>query len=859
MTYGKQSRKALPGSPDFAPNAKLDDSGGNVQHADERIAGRTRKENVNGPDPGHGQSRTKVKCGLRTDYGKTTEKEPSFNDSVTAKKSYSRSASDRSLYDVPSSDEEREFSSPRHSSAMKRRKTYSPIIGSETNAVYDNSLQRQINTRVDQQTQRRIMPTQRRVAPQRLMKRTESSSATVTARTGDNKQARQTKRSQITNPSPENTCNGKTSNSPLLDQTDLASLSQPRLFCPERTSRAFTKTIKDSAVGGQKSNSSQESETAHPNMAHTLGQEPQTPHHINRPSPKFIQQPTFHNLRHVPSPSGLNITGMHVSAGNQCRTRPPFQRIRLVDRLHSANEMQEEPDLGDESKQTISSDKNSQSVLLQSRDTTPEYDNGGNPCGNGSLGFVNSTPMILNSFANEPATALQGGLKKTYARQRSYLTEGNLDDAFSINMPLTTHSPSPSRLSRRSPNSIATSKFHSLQHLFHEADTLEDAHLGSIRSIHELRQAGGNARVVGEMEAILDDIEDKTNTPLSLKRSRLLDLTEKLANLTSRRSFIHHGLEARLLSHINASHDVIVNVLLMLSLTYIIAESLSQPALTLISNHQVLEYFSAYLHSTDDFASASYGLDVSKATKMGLSKLNDSLLKSSIWKHARPSRLTSQVISLQFLDYLVRATREAGCNSEILSTNIIDKIVDVMIPSFSNSELRMCSDTTSEVQLAVSILESTTTCEGPAWSKKSIEKMIQVLPLAETPSGESSGGVRTLALRLCLNLTNNNRSLCEAFSMPEVIQAAMSIINIGFHNLSVEISTTLRSQELDNLVLALGFLINLAEYTEISEHLFIMARDGQQCPLDTLLSHFKTKLRNRSDVSAKSACYSSVR
>jgi hypothetical protein len=154
----------------------------------------------------------------------------------------------------------------------------------------------------------------------------------------------------------------------------------------------------------------------------------------------------------------------------------------------------------------------------------------------------------------------------------------------------------------------------------------------------------------------------------------------------------------------------------------------------------------------------------------------------------------------------------------------------------------------SDIQLALSILESSTLSssmqdelDGGFKDNNYLEMMARVLASSCEWQSKNQARIWTLTLRLCLNLTNNNTLACSVFSRSEVLDAVIQIISLNFEKISTEVEEASRALMLDNLILSLGFFINLAERREDSRSLFLVSSPGLQRPVDILLQIFTSR------------------
>lgn len=451
-----------------------------------------------------------------------------------------------------------------------------------------------------------------------------------------------------------------------------------------------------------------------------------------------------------------------------------------------------------------------------------------------------------------------GGPKVTYARQRSYLTESDLDEAVAFSAPIVQNPDGwnvTRRRGRRSEVLVPQQNFHAED----QVDESDGGQGGVVRSIHELREAGGNARLAGEMESLMDDLADTTGLPLAVRRRRLLAVVIKLQEPTFCRRFIDHDLVHRLIAYAESSTDLVSNILLAASMLYLAAQKNSPDTCYQLIEQRTVDFLIRNLDNDLDITSVAKDRrnNMSKIAQMEFSQLRGSLLEPSLWTNGPPPKVTARVLAIQCLEYIVRQLREKGSTVDFLSQNAIKRMVELLVPAPLQ---RLPSASASEsfaLRLAISTLESCTIsrpaiCDESVWTGETVERLTALLPTNEIlpESQEMIGSLRTLVLRLYLNITNNNPSVCVAFSTAEVIRAAFRIVTSHFHSLTIEAKRDTQVLLLDNLILSLGFLINLAEWSDNARRLVLSFECDTYSPLETLLQLFQRKLQKAAEVSA---------
>lgn len=474
----------------------------------------------------------------------------------------------------------------------------------------------------------------------------------------------------------------------------------------------------------------------------------------------------------------------------------------------------------------------------------------------------------LQDRSSNPSQAIPslygGGLKVTYARQRSYLTDNDLEEAAMIGLPVTPEINSRRGYGRRGFRDRIP-QLQSMQSLDEEFGDLVDSQGGAMRSIHELREAGGNVRLVSELEAILDDIGDHQPGSTSIRRSRLTDLVTMLEEPANCRLFVDKGMECRLMTDVGYGNDLINDCLLVAALLQLMNCSSSTLLLTQVRNVRVVSFLIDLLGSDQDIVSHARLREnnVSKVAQIDLKNLCSSLLKSTAWRAGKPSVLSCHVLSLQCLERLVRQTREAGSMSEVLSAHAIRRVVATSVPPLATLPPQPDEISLICLELAISILESCTIgnaaeCHASLWAGETLERVIGLLPLLASWKGKVCGTSRTLTLRLYLNLTNNSPGLCEDFSTPGVISEMFGIVILHSEQLADSALEIDKALLLDDLILSLGSLINLADLSKIARQLLMDLYHEGQSYLDILLQIFINKSKSAAEVSSLEETSSNV-
>lgn len=458
---------------------------------------------------------------------------------------------------------------------------------------------------------------------------------------------------------------------------------------------------------------------------------------------------------------------------------------------------------------------------------------------------------------SQPLPSLQvGGLKVTYARQRSYLTEQDLSEAASFGTPELQYPIAPKRNRRPALRDSPPCLQHA-QSAHQELDEQGTSQGPILRSIHELREAGGNVRLISEIEGMLDDITD-SGSSLSLRRSRLLELTRRLQEAPFCQLFAEQEFERRLFNFIDRHTDPVLKILVAGATLNILSVSNPGPALSLLIDPSVVDHLVALLDMDEEVTSMTKAraLNMSRAAQLELRNYWDELMSSSVWRVEKPVSISPRVLALQCLEYLIRQAREAGHTDRLLHQHAIEQIIGLLnLPvSVGPSAPHIKPDT--NFQLSVSILESCTIvnqlhCGQPvSLGEGSLDVIAGLLPSLETRFYDVPEAVRALVLRLYLNLTNNSPELCEAFSRPAVLKSILDIIVSHFGLVSNEHASHASDPlRLDILILALGSLINMVEWCAAVPQMMLDLQQHHRDYLDHFVRLFQSSLQTTAEVS----------
>ena len=441
----------------------------------------------------------------------------------------------------------------------------------------------------------------------------------------------------------------------------------------------------------------------------------------------------------------------------------------------------------------------------------------------------------------------QGGrLKVTYARQRSFVD----DDAPDAIADVITSADLPQLQSKRQK---AETAIHTKpdQNLEEPADSQGNM----MRSIYELRKAGSNARAVCGMEALLDDINGETGLALESRISRLFELIMKLQDSPYCRLFIGQGLDLRLLSCLESADDLAIKALIAAAILHLLV-----PSACLSKLHQTRDprFSKLLLELLDQEGDLKVWVKKpwSKKPRKEQASFETSweiLLKSAAWSRVRPLSLTARVIGLQCLENLARHAHASKQLTMAVPPYVFWSVARILHPGFSASISKSDPKRQLDLQLALSTLEvytigNSSSVEESIWEGETLRYLKGFLPHLSTWREAEIGPLRNLTLRLYLNLMNNRPKVCEAFSTTDVVGALLIIIVSNFRHLAQDGCEDLKVS-LDSLILALGSMINLAEWCHFTPRIVINLQYEDVSFLDILLQLYVLKQVEAQEVS----------
>lgn len=426
------------------------------------------------------------------------------------------------------------------------------------------------------------------------------------------------------------------------------------------------------------------------------------------------------------------------------------------------------------------------------------------------------------------------GSKVTYARQRSFLDDlasmtgelsgPNINDSFEKDGLSTSQARRFDDLPRARPFEI-------------EEVNNDD---GSVRSIHELRRAGGNARYRGAIESIFEDIEDP-QVSVSGRCNSFLRLCDKLLEPKLARQFVECNFDRRLVDCLSSKLDMFSATLglcvfglasLGRSLPYVLAAA---------AYPKLLDVSPALLRDQSDFCATVRARDsgLSKAAQTSVQSMAPRI-HAALFPDISGPTLSPCLLALHCSRVTIAAFQAKGEKPNGLPTPMLKQLVKILLSESSHLEKNGTGDEDGlhVLIIGLSILEVHVTSKNPIQEDQldalSVLCDMHGLLRLNKDANATRQQVQTLYLRVILNTTNSNPTLCDKFATAAMIEELATIAMARFGDLT-EDTLAQENNPLDTVILALGVLINLVEQSEASRTMFLKSGSVQQAILDQLL------------------------
>lgn len=470
-----------------------------------------------------------------------------------------------------------------------------------------------------------------------------------------------------------------------------------------------------------------------------------------------------------------------------------------------------------------------------------------------SIKDVNKSGEMGDSIQTDASTPLNTSSRPraTYSRERSHLADMVVEDLLEPVI----HSASEKDSLLVSRNGPSLSSFDSLHSQRASEDELEQEVAG-IRSIHELRRAGGNARSQVDLESILEDIEARDPPARARRVGGLAQLIGKLDNDDVRRHILDQSLDRRFSRWPHLEGDIVGQTLLAMLLSRLMtSEQLTATSLKEIFRTVVFSGM-ALLQEPREFTLIvrDRKQNLSKAVGKEITALVEPCCASHVWQGRHPKAPSPRLIYVKFLDIILRQLRQLGDFEMVLPASIFSQLIWLLLDTAPTDLVdAKVQDRALVLESIVSVIESLTISrnwpdDGCLEIAKKLSGLGPILGQLTLSSPYSSDRTHHLILRLILNITNNDSALCDAFSEKALICAIFGIVKRDFLQTPMLANAVLDETKMEGVILALGALSNLAEHSNVFRRATLDTSLDGRSMVDWITVTFRDQVQVASEV-----------
>ena len=563
-----------------------------------------------------------------------------------------------------------------------------------------------------------------------------------------------------------------------------------------------------------------------------------------RSTPKRKRQMIDDIPSDVSSPSQLELSTLRLTPNRRNRSaarrnefdlsdvspnRSPRNRQRLIDRLDSPNSKlaSKEADMRDVSPSP------SKVITLQYTST---------PRREAIADDAQSSPPSKSKpiIRNEPA------LKKprTYGKQRSHLKDM-----------LTSNETERQPSSQNSLNELVAQVdlLASTENQFEMDAESDDPHSGpQLKSIHELRQAGLASRFDRDVETLLEDIESGNK---SLRIQALMQLVRKLQEQSFKRQMLGSEKLNRIIACAELELDVPSATVLLLGL-YTMAVSEAATAQCLAQIYAAALNMSSML-LREHRSIARIGRDrkenLSKMLMRDLADFEFHVLEQSVrvesleHQHIIPAR-----VMLRCLEYGLRRLIELAEPPPEPAAETLGLVISLMAKHLTALQQSPTEVGSVEVlRLLLSWLELTAAASRELMHRAPpslISEIGDTLADIMAWSRKGHAQLEQSCIRSAVELSNCNLLVCQQFAKTRILSAAFDVVSHHFERLASEDSNdSLDENNLNSVILSLGFLLSLADGSENVRASTMIPTDDGSTNIEKLTTYFSRHLEEADD------------
>ncbi|QDS70531.1 hypothetical protein FKW77_010326 [Venturia effusa] len=408
-------------------------------------------------------------------------------------------------------------------------------------------------------------------------------------------------------------------------------------------------------------------------------------------------------------------------------------------------------------------------------------------------------PMTVKVETARPAPSVRtSSAKVTYAQQHTFLKEKNEEEEM--------YDMLAEELSQQTGGHSSQNQ----NNILEESDP-EDSQEAAPRGVHDLRAAGAKKRLYDELDHLVEDVQGKAVKTVAARRSALMEVAEKIMDPEAARILLDSGMDLRLIKGMEDITDITFAFLAATIIALLANAGATLNTLDRIHGSKVFGRIVTLLQFKQDISKIvkERRSNMSRVAQSSIIDFRETILKSSLFTGIPPSTLSPRLMAIRCLDFLVRKIREQDSHIELLDEQTIENLLRI-----AQSVLVQDSADVTLLEPIVSILEAHTLSRSASWSLEGVQLFAKILPAIFGSTEPALQHTKFLALRLALNLTNENHAASDIFAIPALTKNLVQFIHQQCALLRTQVDSEVHAINIDNTILALGVMINLSEFSD---------------------------------------------
>lgn len=513
----------------------------------------------------------------------------------------------------------------------------------------------------------------------------------------------------------------------------------------------------------------------------------------------ILNSPTTKDQSPVKTKAMLSFRGRLASGSSSMvstkyvNTRPQITRRRLIDSLVSQLPQEDEEDEDESMNDSSSTTSSSRSESL-----APE------PASRPSLATDSQASQVSQT----------AGPKITYSRHRSMLEEEDL--MLQLSQPLP-EMPDDGPQGRRRTRRASMPKLPKLAS-FREDDEDGEGAGATIRSVHELRAAGANTRVLDELEDLIDRIGKPTTSQTSGRRAGLLELAKQLKDKNFARHFFAESAHERLFLGLGQEIDVISGFVLVSILITVLGEVDVLPFVLQLRRQgitrlliRLLDVQSSVVQVAKDRKS-----NTSKVAQKMILDHHEYMMQFKAWEPLEPKSLSPRTLALKCLEVMTEQTRQARSEDEIFSKELTARLFSILKNSSHGKSWDFPSHESMNFYLALSALtahstRARTVQDENIWITDFLPIIADTLENSLAQPFQNHGPLQHLIFSLTVNVTNNNAKASDVFARGTLSRKMGEYVVAKFQQISGFLLQAESEAAVNHLILLLASMIQFAD------------------------------------------------